>query len=139
MNVRFPVWIGAALVVAAGLSAGAYVAVRCGTYITLRDSGTSSVEGPLAGSGDARSVVGGVVRMTPQGYVPGTVQVERGEAVRFENAGSGDQWPQSDVLKVSAPGIVPAGQSWVVAFSEAGTYRYVDRVYPNLQFQVEVR
>ncbi len=130
------VWVVSVPVVAAALSVGAYVAAQSGMYLELRQPGVERVSAPLAESAAASPAV--TVRMTPQSYRPQYVQVRRGAAVRFVNAGSADQWPLAEDSSVSAGGIVPAGGEWVVSFPQPGVHEYVDRVYPNLTFTVEV-
>jgi|GEM_PF-4423451 len=138
MRLRIPVWTAAVLAILASLLAGGYAAYVEGTYLQLRERPEADVQAPRANLALPLQEIGAVIYMTPQQYAPQTASVSAGQAVRFENAGSADLWPDNGEGR-GATGVVPAGESWYATFQAAGTYRYRDRVFPNLGATVVVR
>lgn len=138
MRTRISVSLVAAGAVVLALGIGVYVAYSKGMFLELRESGNSEVSAPLAGSDLPIQSVKSTVFMTPQQYLPGAVRLKRGDSIKFVNTGEADQWPDAVSDGPSAGGVVRSGESWYATFGDVGTYRYTDRVFPNLSFVVEV-
>ncbi len=150
MNIiRSAFWVVACAVIVCGLYFGGQYAWSRGMYITTRQPmapiGNLSME-PRASIDAPEVKVGGTVKMTPQGYTPQTITIDRGQAVEFKNVGDGGQWPSSDPHPghdanpaLNANGFVVPEASWYATLNEAGTFHYHDEVYPNIQGTVVVR
>lgn len=139
---RFAAWPYALLAVLFGLYLGGYYAISHGMLISTRVplAGPKNVPSVPVASGAVPSVpVGAIVQLTPYGYQPAVVEVDRGEAIEFRNAGEAHQWPVAEAPGQSAEGVVEPGRSWYAVIGDPGTYGYRDRVYPNATGTVVVR
>lgn len=82
---------------------------------------------------------------TEDGFTPATVEVRKGDTIRFENRSNRDMWPASafhpthtiypeksasDCLGSSFDACrgVPPGESWSFTFNSVGTWRYHDHL-----------
>ncbi len=147
MRITLPAWLLGFAAVAFGIAIGAYLALSQGMIVSARSRLGPPRELPrVAAAPENRPAapVGAVVRMTPYGYLPQTAEVRAGEAVEFVNAATATQRPMSDppgngYAPLDAPGVVDPGRSWFAVIERPGTYRYRDRVYPNVAGLVIVR
>lgn len=137
------VWILAIGAVALGLGSGAWIAYRDGMLANAREPMGFPRELPevaVAPTTSPQGRIAATIAMTPYGYQPQSVSIERGEVVAFVNAATATQWPAGERAgDARAPGIVEPGRAWYAAMDEEGSYEVRDRVYPNAAAIIEVR
>lgn len=148
MRITIPAWLLGLAAIVIGLSVGAYVALSNGMVVSARSRLASPRELPqvrVASQERPDAPVGAVVRMTPYGYLPQSIEVRVGEAIEFQNAATATQRPMSDphpehaYAPLDAPGVVEPGKSWYAVMERPGTYSYHDEVYPNVSGVIVVR
>ncbi|MBI2047627.1 MAG: hypothetical protein HYT27_00660, partial [Parcubacteria group bacterium] len=100
-----------------------------------------------------------VIQMTDGGFEQATVEIATGATVLFENVGTKDHWPASNIHPTHTlyPGSdirkcdsdeaekifdacepVSPGESYAFAFTSAGTWRYHDHLNPRLGGEIVV-
>lgn len=76
------------------------------------------------------------IHMTPQGFEPKEVNIQKGDTVTFVNDDIQDRWPASNIHPTHE--IYPAfdpkkevapGSSWEFTFDKAGTWKYHDHIF----------
>ena len=97
-----------------------------------------------------------VIEITEDGFIPNEVSITQGETVIWRNIGRRSHWPASnfhpthtlypeksedDCLGSSfdACGALQLGESWTFIFSEVGSWRYHDHLFPSLGGIIHVR
>ncbi|MGH3147444.1 MAG: cupredoxin domain-containing protein [Rubrobacter sp.] len=87
-----------------------------------------------------------VVRVTEDGFDPGSVEVVAGESVVFENVDSEGHWPASDdhPTHEKYPAFDPKkpiqpNTSWSVTLSKPGEWEYHDHMNPTLTGKIVVK
>ncbi|MDO8599956.1 MAG: cupredoxin domain-containing protein [bacterium] len=80
-----------------------------------------------------------VITMTETGYSPTNITIKKGQTVVFENKGTKNLWPASNIHPTH--GIYPefdpqktvaVGESWEFTFDKIGIWRYHDHIYPEI-------
>lgn len=98
---------------------------------------------PLAASPAASAVR---ISMTDTGFSPASVTVPAGTTVTFVNNGQASHWPASathpthDVLpEFDSQRGIATGEEYSFTFTQAGTWKYHDHLFPQLTGQIVVQ
>lgn len=87
-----------------------------------------------------------VVKLSTDGFVPQTIEVDSNSAVIFLNEDTRDRWPASNTHPTHDiyPEFDPKrplkpGESWSFKSTRAGTYKYHDHLYPHIRGTLVVK
>jgi len=78
------------------------------------------------------------IHMDETGFSPRELTIKRNDVVIFENTGVEAHWPASNIhptheeyVEFDPARPIPAGQSWSFIFSEEGTWKFHDHLFPE--------
>lgn len=78
------------------------------------------------------------ITITPEGFEPATVSINKGTTITFVNKDKVARWPASNIhpTHLIYPEFDPkkpirAGDSWTFKFNKAGTWKYHDHLFPH--------
>jgi plastocyanin len=102
----------------------------------------------LAGCGGGSGGSGGgkVVQIEDDGFHPQTLTIDAGDTVEFENKGSDDAWPASNVHPThllyrgfDAKKPLLPGDSYSFTFTKTGSWGYHNHLEPDVQGTIVVK
>lgn len=86
------------------------------------------------------------IKITADGFVPSTINIQKGDYVQFTNTDSNAHWPASDPHPVHTglPGFdslkgIETGKYFRYQFTTAGTFTFHDHLHPALKGTVVVK
>ncbi|MEM4296531.1 MAG: cupredoxin domain-containing protein [Candidatus Anstonellales archaeon] len=94
-----------------------------------------------------------VINITSSGFIPDTIKIKKGQAVKFVNVDTNKHWPASDVhpthnvypekggcigSKFDACKPLQKDESFIFVFNEIGTWDYHDHLNPGLKGKIIV-
>lgn len=87
---------------------------------------------------EAESLADHVIKMTPEGFSPSTINIKKGQSVTWVNEDSQYHWPASDIhptheiySEFDPKEPLASGEAWSFTFEKVGTWSFHDHLRPN--------
>lgn len=79
-----------------------------------------------------------IIKMTPSGFSPSTINIKKDETVAWVNEDSQYRWPASDIhptheiySEFDPKEPLAPGEAWAFTFEKAGAWNFHDHLRPN--------
>ncbi|MCH7730572.1 cupredoxin domain-containing protein [Patescibacteria group bacterium] len=93
---------------------------------------------PVISAEEAESLANYVIKMTPGGFSPSTINIKKGETVAWINEDSQFSWPASDIhpthliySEFDPKEPIASGEGWLFTFEKTGQWNFHDHLRPR--------